>query len=77
MECAFCKGILMNWKAGDDPEHAHKLNFPNCDFYMRETKDGTLLFHIITLIRIINIQFYLKTKCVILYLHIIVQSLIA
>lgn len=35
----------MNWKAGDDPEHAHKLNFPNCDFYMRETKDGTLLFH--------------------------------
>lgn len=35
----------MNWKAGDDPEHAHKLNFPNCDFCMRETKDGTLLFH--------------------------------
>lgn len=29
----------MNWKAGDDPEHAHKLNFPNCDFYMRETED--------------------------------------
>ncbi|KAM0732845.1 Baculoviral IAP repeat-containing protein 2 [Formica fusca] len=39
VECAFCKGILMNWKAGDDPEHAHKLNFPNCDFYMRETED--------------------------------------
>ena len=35
----------MNWKAGDNPEHAHKLNFPNCDFYMRETEDGTLLFH--------------------------------
>lgn len=41
VECAFCKGILMNWEAGDDPEHAHKLNFPNCDFYMRETKDDT------------------------------------
>lgn len=41
VECAFCKGILMNWKVGDDPEHAHKLNFPNCDFYMRETKDDT------------------------------------
>ncbi|XP_050447705.1 E3 ubiquitin-protein ligase XIAP-like isoform X2 [Cataglyphis hispanica] len=39
VECAFCKGILMNWKAGDDPEHAHKLNFPNCDFYMRQTED--------------------------------------
>lgn len=35
----------MNWKADDNPEHAHKLNFPNCDFYMRgETEDGTLLF---------------------------------
>lgn len=42
VECAFCKGVLMNWKAGDNPEHAHKLNFPNCDFYMRgETEDDT------------------------------------
>lgn len=50
----------MNWKAGDDPEHAHKLNFPNCDFYMRETEDGTLIFHNNTYKRIMNIQFYFE-----------------
>lgn len=40
VECAFCRGILMNWKPGDDPDCAHRLNFPNCDFYMkRDTGD--------------------------------------
>ncbi|KYN06939.1 Apoptosis 2 inhibitor [Cyphomyrmex costatus] len=35
VECAFCKGVMMNWKPGDNPDSVHRLNFPNCDFYMR------------------------------------------
>lgn len=35
----------MNWKPGDDPDCSHRMNFPNCDFYMkRDTGDGILLF---------------------------------
>ncbi|KAG5308351.1 DIAP2 inhibitor, partial [Acromyrmex insinuator] len=35
VECAFCRGVIMNWKPGDNPDSVHRLNFPNCDFYMR------------------------------------------
>ncbi|XP_071626658.1 death-associated inhibitor of apoptosis 2 [Temnothorax longispinosus] len=43
VECAFCRGILMNWKPGDDPDCAHRMSFPNCDFYMkRDTGDDLL-----------------------------------
>lgn len=43
VECVFCNGILMNWKPGDDPDCAHRLNFPNCDFYMRQNTGDDLL----------------------------------
>ncbi|XP_011630439.1 baculoviral IAP repeat-containing protein 7-A isoform X1 [Pogonomyrmex barbatus] len=43
VECAFCRGILMNWKPGDDPDCAHRLSFPNCDFYMRRDTEDDLL----------------------------------
>ncbi|XP_011876980.1 PREDICTED: E3 ubiquitin-protein ligase XIAP-like [Vollenhovia emeryi] len=36
VECAFCRGILMNWKPGDTPDCAHRFSFPNCDFYLRQ-----------------------------------------
>ncbi|RLU20359.1 hypothetical protein DMN91_006967 [Ooceraea biroi] len=35
VECAFCRGVLMNWKLGDNPDRVHRAHFPNCDFYMR------------------------------------------
>lgn len=35
----------MNWKPGDNPDSVHRLNFPNCDFYMKlEPVEGILLF---------------------------------
>ncbi|XP_012523341.1 putative inhibitor of apoptosis [Monomorium pharaonis] len=37
VECAFCRGILMNWKYSEDPDKSHRLNFPNCDFYLRHS----------------------------------------
>lgn len=35
VECAFCRGVLMNWKPCDNPDTVHRTHFPNCDFYMR------------------------------------------
>ncbi|KAL0120680.1 hypothetical protein PUN28_008391 [Cardiocondyla obscurior] len=43
VECAFCRGILMNWKPGDDPDCAHRMSFPNCDFYMRQDPEDDVL----------------------------------
>jgi len=34
----------MNWKPGDDPDCAHRLSFPNCDFYMRQDAGDGILF---------------------------------
>jgi len=44
VECVFCRGVLMNWKPGDNPVRMHRVHFPNCDFYMKqEIEDGTLV----------------------------------
>lgn len=44
MECVFCKGVIMKWEAGDDPDREHRLHFPSCNFYMKqETEDGIIM----------------------------------
>ncbi|XP_039307614.1 baculoviral IAP repeat-containing protein 7-A isoform X2 [Solenopsis invicta] len=45
VECAFCRGVLMNWKHGDDPDSSHRLYFPNCDFYMRHNETDGIHTH--------------------------------
>ncbi|KAK2587173.1 hypothetical protein KPH14_002922, partial [Odynerus spinipes] len=39
VECAFCRGIILKWEPGDDPEREHRIHFPNCDFYMRQDNE--------------------------------------
>ncbi|KAI0238859.1 Baculoviral IAP repeat-containing protein 1e [Lamellibrachia satsuma] len=34
VKCAFCNGILRNWKLGDEPEMVHRSFFPNCAFFI-------------------------------------------
>ncbi|XP_017799080.1 PREDICTED: putative inhibitor of apoptosis [Habropoda laboriosa] len=42
VKCAYCGGILMNWKSDDNPDKAHRENFPHCDFYVRQDEDDNL-----------------------------------
>ncbi|XP_046435566.1 baculoviral IAP repeat-containing protein 7-like isoform X2 [Neodiprion fabricii] len=34
VECAFCRGIIMKWESGDEPDREHRIHFPTCDFYL-------------------------------------------
>ena len=44
----------MNWKPGDNPDSVHRLNFPNCDFYMKlEPVEGIII--LVTFLRFMNI----------------------
>ncbi|XP_015599777.1 baculoviral IAP repeat-containing protein 7-A [Cephus cinctus] len=36
VECAFCRGVIRKWEAGDDPDRVHRISFPTCDFYMHQ-----------------------------------------
>ncbi|XP_076230544.1 death-associated inhibitor of apoptosis 2 [Nomia melanderi] len=37
--CAYCKGVLKKWERGDDPNVAHRIHFPQCDFYLHQNAD--------------------------------------
>ncbi|XP_047365304.1 baculoviral IAP repeat-containing protein 7-like isoform X2 [Vespa velutina] len=39
VECVFCRGIILQWELGDDPEREHRTHFPNCDFYIRRDNE--------------------------------------
>jgi hypothetical protein len=32
VRCAFCRGVLRNWVAGDEPSAEHRRHFPDCPF---------------------------------------------
>ncbi|CAG2104517.1 unnamed protein product [Medioppia subpectinata] len=34
VQCAFCRGIISDWKQGDRPLEKHSLEFPLCPFLM-------------------------------------------
>lgn len=36
VECVYCRGVIMKWEPGDDPDREHRLHFPNCNFYLRQ-----------------------------------------
>lgn len=42
VQCEYCKGVLSNWKSGDDPDKEHRIHFPKCDFYLHQDADDTL-----------------------------------
>ncbi|XP_012276923.1 baculoviral IAP repeat-containing protein 7-A isoform X2 [Orussus abietinus] len=42
VECAFCRGLVMKWEPGDDPDREHRIHFPNCDFYMHQDVDEVM-----------------------------------
>ncbi|XP_020293742.1 baculoviral IAP repeat-containing protein 7-A-like [Pseudomyrmex gracilis] len=43
VECAFCGGVLMNWKPNQDPNMSHRSCFPNCDFYKNEEQNESII----------------------------------
>ncbi|KAI2802316.1 hypothetical protein BLOT_010509 [Blomia tropicalis] len=34
VQCAFCRGVIRDWNAGDDPMEEHRKHFPKCQFVM-------------------------------------------
>lgn len=35
-KCAFCKGVVRAWEAGDDPDREHTRHFEDCPFVLTE-----------------------------------------
>ncbi|XP_012264181.2 baculoviral IAP repeat-containing protein 7 [Athalia rosae] len=42
VECAFCRGVVMKWELGDDPDREHRIHFPSCDFYLHQDDEETV-----------------------------------
>lgn len=42
VECVFCRGVVMKWEPGDDPDRDHRIHFPHCNFYMYRDTDEAL-----------------------------------
>ncbi|KAL7300585.1 hypothetical protein TKK_0006578 [Trichogramma kaykai] len=39
VECAYCRGVILKWEPGDDPDTEHIKNFPHCDFQLRREEN--------------------------------------
>jgi len=39
-QCAFCDGIIKNWRTGDNPHYAHKRSFPTCRFAQKKATNN-------------------------------------
>jgi len=52
----------MNWKPGDNPDSVHRLNFPNCDFYMKlEPVEGIIILVIFSNLVVFEIHEYIQS----------------